>query len=129
MDGHRGVATGAAPVDLPPMGPRDRPSPLPDGASCTACGAPVPIGRIRLLARRDGLAFIRLVCDDCGSAAIGLLIDGAGDDPVLDVATDVPWTGQAPTGREPEPISQADVDAVHRDLAGWEGDLVGWLER
>ena len=111
------------------MGPRDRPSPLPDGASCTACGAPVPTGRIRLLARRDGLAFVRLVCDDCGSAAIGLLMDGPGDDPVLDVATDVPWTGQASAGRRSGPITAADVEAVRRDLAGWDGDLVGWLER
>jgi hypothetical protein len=111
------------------MGPRDRPSPLPDGASCTACGAPVPTGRIRLLARRDGLAFVRLVCDDCGSAAIGLLLDGPGDDPVLDVATDLPWTGRPPTGRPSEPISDADVEAVRRDLAGWDGDLVGWLDR
>ncbi|MFL5710491.1 MAG: hypothetical protein ACJ77W_01225, partial [Chloroflexota bacterium] len=66
------------------MAPRDRPSPLPDGASCTACGAPVPTGAIRLLASRDGLAFVRLVCDGCGSAAIGLLVDDAtGDGHVL----------------------------------------------
>jgi hypothetical protein len=111
------------------MGPRDRPSPLPDGASCTACGAPVPTGRIRLLARRDGVAFVRLVCDDCGSAAIGLLLDVAGDDPVLDVATDLPWPGRLPAGRGTPAITQAEVDAVRRDLAGWDGDLVGWLDR
>ena len=101
------------------MGPRDQPSPLPDGAMCTACGAPVPTGRIRLLARRDGLAFVRL----CGSAAIGLLLDGVGDDPVLDVAMD----GPAPVASGQ--ITHADVDAVRRDLAAWDGDLVGWLDR
>ena len=111
------------------MGPRDRPSPLPDGASCTACGAPVPTGRIRLLAQRDGLAFIRLVCDDCGSASIGLLLDDPGGDPVLDVAADVPLVGPAQAGRGSEPITVADVEAVRRDLAGWDGDLVGWLDR
>jgi len=105
------------------MGPRDHPSPLPDGAMCTACGAPVPTGRIRLLARRDDLAFIRLVCDGCGSAAIGLLLDGVGDDPVLDVAMD------GPTPAAPGQITQADVDSVRRDLAAWDGDLVGWLDR
>jgi len=26
------------------------------------------------------------------------------------------------------PISQADVEAVRRDLAAWDGDLVGWLD-
>ncbi|HEY8635739.1 MAG TPA: hypothetical protein VIL81_00625 [Candidatus Limnocylindrales bacterium] len=35
------------------MGPRDRPRPLPDGAACTACGAPVPIGAIRIGWLRD----------------------------------------------------------------------------
>jgi len=106
------------------MGPRDRPSPLPDGAPCTACGAPVPAGRIRLLASRDGLAFVRLVCDGCGSAAIGLLLDGDDDAPILDVATDPP-TPSSRAGR----ITHADVDAVRQDLAAWDGDLVGWLDR
>jgi hypothetical protein len=107
------------------MGPRDRPSPLPDGASCTACGAPVPNGGIRLLASRDGLAFVRLVCDGCGSAAIGLLVDDiAGDGHVLDLAED----GTAAAGT-PDRITTADVEAVRRDLAAWTGDLVGWLER
>lgn len=129
MSDQRGVATRVAPVDLWPMGPRDRPSPLPDGASCTACGAPVPTGRIRLLARRDGLAFVRLACDGCGSSAIGLLMDGAGDEPVLDVATETPWTGQPPMARGSGPITDADVESVRRDLAGWDGDLLGWLDR
>ena len=26
------------------------------------------------------------------------------------------------------PISEADVEAVRRDLATWDGDLVGWLD-
>ena len=121
---HAHVATGPAPVDLRPMGPRDRPSPLPDGASCTACGAPVPTGAIRLLASRDGLAFVRLVCDGCGSAAIGLLVDDvAGEGHVLDLADD----GTAAVTSEC--ITAADVEAVRRDLAAWTGDLVGWLER
>jgi hypothetical protein len=110
------------------MGPRDRPSPLPDGASCTACGAPVPTGRIRLLASRDGLAFVRLVCDDCGSAAIGLVVDDvAGDGHILDLAAD-DTTAVRPRGTPP-PITAADVEQVRRDLAAWTGDLVGWLDR
>ena len=115
MDDQHGVASRAAPVDLRPMGPRDRPSPLPDGAPCTACGAPVPTGRIRLLAQRDGLAFVRLACDDCGSASIGLLMDGAGGDPVLDVAAD-----PVPPERA---VTLDDVAAMHDHLAAWDGDL------
>jgi hypothetical protein len=110
------------------MGPRDRPSPLPDGASCTACGAPVPTGAIRLLASRDGLAFVRLVCDGCGSAAIGMLVDDLhGDGHVLDLAQDRAAGDRSDSARAA--ITAADVEAVRRDLATWTGDLVGWLER
>ena len=96
---------------------------------CTACGAPVPTARIRLLASRDGVAFVRIVCDDCGSAAIGLLVDDAeGDGRILDLVAD----GTAATAASApvrQPITAADVEAVRRDLAAWDGDLVGWLER
>ncbi|MFL5675544.1 MAG: hypothetical protein ACJ779_11085 [Chloroflexota bacterium] len=112
------------------MAPRDRPSPLPDGAACTACGAPVPTARIRLLASRDGLAFVRLVCIDCGSPAIGLLVEGPdGDRRVLDLAADGPPATDAPRRGDARPITAADVDAMRRDLAAWSGDLVSWLER
>jgi hypothetical protein len=111
------------------MAPRDHPSPLPDGASCTACGAPVPAGRIRILAGRDGFAFVRLACADCGSAALGLVMDADGERPFLDIATDVPATRRAAVGPGAAPISLADVEAVRRDLARWDGDLVGWLDR
>ena len=112
------------------MGPSDRLRPLPDGAACTACGAPVPAGRIRILARRDDVAFVELACPDCGSDAIGLLVPAASPDaaPVLDVAAD--WVPVASTaGRATvRPISEADVAAVRADLAAWDGDLVGWLD-
>jgi hypothetical protein len=113
------------------MGPSDRPRPLPDGATCTACGAPVPTGRIRILARRDDLAFVELACADCGSAALGLLVPAASADgsPVLDVAADPPAEGSAsPRKATIRPITEADVAAVRSDLAAWDGDLVGWLD-
>jgi len=111
------------------MDPSDRPRPLPDGATCTACGASVPTGRIRILARREDVAFVELACPGCGSAALGLLMPSAAADgmPVLDVAAEDPMYRPvaAPTFR---PISDADVEAVRRDLATWDGDLVGWLD-
>jgi hypothetical protein len=113
------------------MGPSDRPRPLPDGAACTACGASVPTGRIRILARRDDLAFVELACPGCGSAAIGLLVPAASADgsPVLDVAADPPAHGAPTAGRTAiRPITEADVAAVRADLAAWDGDLVGWLD-
>lgn len=115
------------------MDSRDRPPFLPDGAACTACGAPVPIGRIRILARRDDVAFLELACPDCGSDAVGMLIStpGAGGTAFLDVTADAADPGPSPAANRrgtPRPISTADVEAVHEDLAAWHGDLVGWLE-
>jgi DNA-directed RNA polymerase subunit RPC12/RpoP len=116
------------------MDPRDRPLLLPDGAACTACGASVPSGRIRVLARRDDIAFLELACPDCGSAAVAMLISTPDSDEsaVLDVATDAADSRREPaTGRRgaSRPISAADVEAVGDDLAAWHGDLVGWLDR
>jgi len=121
------------------MDPRDRTRPLPDGARCTACGAPVPTGRIRILARRDDVAFVELACPRCGSSALGLLTPSTAPDgkPVLDVGDEDPAGGLPPAEAAPRqatarnafrPISQSDVEAVRRDLAAWDGDLVGWLE-
>jgi hypothetical protein len=50
---------------------------------------------------------------------------------VLDVA-DEPVDRRSDHARPLRPISDADVDAIRRDLAAWHGDLVGWpdtLER
>jgi hypothetical protein len=115
------------------MDPRDRPLLLPDGAACTACGAAVPTGRIRVLARRDDVAFLELACPDCGSTAVGLLLSTSGSDgpSFLDVAADATDSAYGPgTVRRgmPRPISTADVEAVRNDLAAWHGDLVGWLD-
>ena len=111
------------------MDSRDRVRPLLDGAACTACGAPVSTGRIRILARRDDLAFVELDCAACGSAALGLLTpsmtaDGA---PELDVATDPAGFVRPRRGATVRPVSAADVAAIRDDLAAWDGDLVGWL--
>jgi hypothetical protein len=109
------------------MGPRDRPRPLPDGATCTACGATVPSGHIRVLARRDDVAFVELACPDCGSTALGLLLPSSPDGTaILDVEADGSPT--VPPGQHVAAISQAEVAAIRDDLASWDGDLVGWLD-
>jgi hypothetical protein len=112
------------------MDPRDRPHLLPDGAACTACGAAVPTGRIRTLARRDDVAFVELTCPACGSAAVGLVLAGSGPggEPFLDVAADGitpphPWRDGMVRA-----VTSADVAAIRDDLAAWRGDLVGWLD-
>jgi len=97
---------------------------------CTACGVPVPTGRIRILARRDDLAFVQLDCVACGSAALGLLMDSpaAGGEQILDVAGDPLPVGGDTRGPTLRAISRSDVDAIRDDLAAWDGDLVGWLD-
>ena len=112
------------------MDPRDRPRPLRDGASCTACGASVPTSEIRILAQRDDVAFVELDCPACHSTTLALLIeptDGAGSS-ALDIADDAADGGLRPVRSIPGPITQDDVEALRRDLAAWDGDLVGWLE-
>lgn len=115
------------------MDPSDRPLLHPDGAACTACGAAVPTGRIRILARRDDVAFVEVACPGCGSAAVGLFtrIHGSEGASYLEVAADA--TTSAPGRAAPalatlRPISTADVEAIRADLAAWDGDLIGWLE-
>jgi len=112
------------------MGPRDRPRALHDGAACTACGATVPGERIRVLAQRDDVAFVELECPACDSTTLALLIDPLGADgaTTLDVDQDAGGGRMTMGRRVGRPISDADVEALRRDLANWEGDLVGWLE-
>jgi hypothetical protein len=110
------------------MDPRDRLRPIPAGAACTACGAPVPTSEIRILARRDDVAFVELACRSCGSEALALLIAGTGPDapPVLDLAADA----GDPSDGEPDRtgISALDASILAAHLDAWQGDLVGWLD-
>jgi hypothetical protein len=112
------------------MDPRDRPRPLRDGASCTACGASVPTSEIRILAQRDDVAFVELDCPACQSTTLALLIE-PGEDAgasTLDVADDSADARMRPVRAIPGPITEQDVEALRRDLAEWDGDLVGWLD-
>jgi hypothetical protein len=110
------------------MDPRDHPRPHLDGATCTACGAAVPTGRIRILAQRDDVAFVELDCRACDSTTLALLVESTAADgaSTLDVAED--GAGLPAARVVARPISVDDVEAIRRDLAAWDGDLVGWLE-
>lgn len=94
------------------MDPLDHLVALPDRLPCSVCDEPVPASRIRLLARRDDLAFLEIDCGACGSATLGFVVAGAGE-PTLESA------GQ--------PISADDVLDMHELLATWHGDLAGLL--
>jgi hypothetical protein len=57
-----------------------------------------------------------------------VLTSGPGATPVLDVA-DEPVGPLADGAGALRPITTGDVEAIRRDLAAWDGDLVGWLDR
>ena len=61
------------------MDPRDRLQPFADGVDCAVCGGLVPIDRIRILARRDDLAFLELTCAACKSESLGIVVAGVSD--------------------------------------------------
>lgn len=122
-----GIASRRAPLDFAPMGPRDHPRLLPDGADCTACGATIPADGISVLAERDDLVFVELGCAACGSTVLGLLTAIANDgEATLDLA-DEPTSGDGSRRLVDRPIREVDVAAARRSLSSWDGDLVGWL--
>ena len=61
-------------VDWRPMDPRDDFRPFADGVDCAACGRFVPTERIRVLARRDDLAFVEIDCPGCRSESLGIIV-------------------------------------------------------
>ena len=61
------------------MDPRDRLQPFANGVDCAVCGGLVPMDRIRILARRDDLAFLELACASCKSESLGIVVAGRSD--------------------------------------------------
>jgi hypothetical protein len=60
------------------MDPRDRLQPFANGVDCAVCGGLVPLDRIRILARREDLAFLELTCTACRSESLGIVVaDGS----------------------------------------------------
>jgi hypothetical protein len=116
------------------MDPRDDLDSLADGVDCAACGRFVPTDRIRVLARRDDIAFVEIHCPACRSESLGIVIaaDEAGDEPVA-VGPGVVYgefgPGDEERFREALPIGSADLDLVHDLLArGGLAALVGGSE-
>jgi hypothetical protein len=96
------------------MDPLDHLIALPDGLRCSVCDERVPETRIRLLARRDDLAFLEIDCGACLSTTLGFVLGGRSD------------ASQARL--EAPPVSSDDVLDMHELLAGWRGDLAGLLD-
>jgi hypothetical protein len=116
------------------MDPRDDLDSLADGVDCAACGLFVPTDRIRVLARRDDIAFVEIHCPACRSESLGIVI-ASGDEPddALAVGPGLVYgefgPGDEERFREALPIGSADLDLVHDLLArGGLAALVGGSE-
>ncbi|HET9613303.1 MAG TPA: hypothetical protein VFP22_00710 [Candidatus Limnocylindrales bacterium] len=114
------------------MDPRDDLDSLAGGVDCAACGAFVPTGRIRILARRDDIVFVEVTCPACRSDSLGIVMAETDDE-----VDGEPVGPGHPHGefeaddidrfREALPIAAADVDLVRGILA--EGGLAALIGR
>ena len=90
---------------------------------CTACGGPLEVGRIRVLAEREDLAFVELPCASCGSTALAMVTGLPSGEPFVDAS----GNGEIPAGDEARsaapPIDEEDVLAMRRLLRSHRGDL------
>jgi hypothetical protein len=93
---------------------------------CAACGFAYDENRIRVLAERDGLFFVDLACDMCGSSATAIVTVALDDEQGAQVIDPELVPAVAPTG-DRAPLGVDDVLDVHRVLSTWQGDLVGLL--
>jgi hypothetical protein len=74
-----------------------------------------------VLAQREGIAFVQLVCFTCQTQTLAL-VTGA-PDPAVDDAD-----GSEPARPDLEPISEADVLEMQSFLAGYKGDIRGLFQ-
>ncbi len=95
------------------MDPLDHLIALPDGLRCSVCDERVPVTRLRLLARRDDLAFLEIDCGACLSTTLGFVLGGQSDESAARL--------------EGPPVSADDVLDMHELLASWRGDLASLL--
>jgi hypothetical protein len=98
------------------MDPQDHLIQRPDGL-CAVCGDSVPPDDVRLLARRDDLAFLQVRCR-CGSTTLAFVMAGSAD---------ASLTESSP-GSDRSPVSSDDVLDMHTLLDGWQGgfrELIG----
>jgi hypothetical protein len=93
----------------------------PNGVGCTVCGSHVSGDRIRLLARRDDLAFIEVACDACGSAALGMIL---AENRSAEEGRDAPRSGTTSMGWSTgPPVDANDAIDMREFLDGWDGDF------
>jgi hypothetical protein len=130
--------------------PRDRLRLALIGSGCVRCGQPYAPGGIKVLAQRDEIAFVQLVCFACQVQTLALVtgiesiaregdaeepeggaedLEGSGEGAEAAGRPDGKRAGRATAGPEPRAISQDDVLEMRSFLAGYEGDIHRLLDR
>lgn len=114
------------------MDPRDDLDSLAGGVGCAACGELVPTDRVRVLARRDDIAFVEIQCAACRSESLAIVMGPSpADDSTRYSATDIDGPdgadvagrygefgpGDTTRFRDAGPIGSADLALVHELLA------------
>ena len=107
------------------MDPRDDLDSLAGGVDCAACGQFVPTERIRVLARRQDIAFVEIHCPACRSESLGIVIAATAEAARSEATAVGPGRAYGEFGpsdaerfREALPIDRDDVDLVHDLLDG-----------
>ena len=99
------------------------------GAGCARCGRPYGAEGIHVLAQREEVAFVQLVCSACRVQTLALVtgVPTAGEE----AATAPDGEAGAPDalGRGEPHITEADVLEMRSFLADYQGDLRTLLER
>jgi hypothetical protein len=110
------------------MESRDRQPLFANGVDCAVCGRLVPAERIRILARRDDLAFVELACESCRSDSLGIIVEGESGSETTAPAYGEFLPADDARFRDALPIGLDDVVGVRAFLAGG-GDLQALLGR
>jgi hypothetical protein len=110
-------------------------------AGCSMCGRPYAAPGIKVLAQREEIAFVQLVCFTCQTQTLALVtgVTAASEDPLEEdggvlgtfrpEAEAGPEDAEAQTLRSIPPISEADVQEMRAYLADYQGDLRSLLQK
>ena len=98
------------------------------GSGCARCGRPYPAQGIKVLAQRDEIAFVQLICFGCQVQTLALvtgveaLTETAGEDGEGGTAA-APAAGGNGTARHAAAVTEDDVLEMHTFLSAYEGDI------
>jgi hypothetical protein len=104
------------------------------GTGCTRCGQPYAAHGIRVLAQRQEIAFVQLVCFACQTQTLALVTgapatdddaDGLGEGTLGDALAGDRDDDPKASHRARQPISEVDVLEMRAYLAEYQGDVRG----